>query len=317
MPAIIEREKVSPMMQQALRGHIVREREKRKQEAAEAEKVSEQKAREEEEIRKKIEEENSTLEEIKEQLDKLKDKLSGLREEKHHLFWQFKALLHEESKRKARQREQNEIAGVSSPFSQHGMRVSGHAMGQAPRLQGHGQHTYMSQPSRTMPGNPSMQQGVKRPHSPNAQGIHMYARPTLMYSSPQHKHDSNYAAHGSYLSPAHGSNHHSVVTTTPGRAYSSYSTPDRGGSAHHGKPEPGFLEDQSRNRIRMMPQSLSQQATSQFPHNSHSRSNSPGRFQVKSEKEMMSFSPGSSGSPAHHKYSSPQSNSRLMYMKHP
>ncbi|XP_062850181.1 G protein pathway suppressor 2-like [Trichomycterus rosablanca] len=113
MPALLERPKLSNAMARALHKHIMKERERKRQEEEEVDKMMEQKMKEEEERKRTKElEERMSLEETKEQVQKMGQKLQGLQEEKHQLFLQLKKVLHEEEKR--RRKEQSEITTLTS-----------------------------------------------------------------------------------------------------------------------------------------------------------------------------------------------------------
>lgn len=113
MPALLERPKLSNAMARALHRHIMMERERKRQEEEEVDKMMEQKMKEEQERRKKKEmEERMSLEETKEQILKLQEKLLALQEEKHQLFLQLKKVLHEEEKR--RRKEQSDLTTLTS-----------------------------------------------------------------------------------------------------------------------------------------------------------------------------------------------------------
>ncbi|KAI7814094.1 G protein pathway suppressor 2-like [Triplophysa rosa] len=113
MPALLERPKLSSAMARALHKHIMKERERKRQEEEEVDKMMEQKLKEEEERKRTTEmEERMSLEETKEQVQKMDEKLLILQEEKHQLFLQLKKVLHEEERR--RRREQNDITTLSS-----------------------------------------------------------------------------------------------------------------------------------------------------------------------------------------------------------
>lgn len=72
MPALLERPKLSNAMARALHRHIMMERERKRQEEEEVDKMMEQKMKEEQERRKKKEmEERMSLEETKEQVSSL------------------------------------------------------------------------------------------------------------------------------------------------------------------------------------------------------------------------------------------------------
>ncbi|KAG8507103.1 G protein pathway suppressor 2, partial [Galemys pyrenaicus] len=113
MPALLERPKLSNAMARALHRHIMMERERKRQEEEEVDKMMEQKMKEEQERRKKKEmEERMSLEETKEQILKLQEKLLALQEEKHQLFLQLKKVLHEEEKR--RRKEQSDMTTLTT-----------------------------------------------------------------------------------------------------------------------------------------------------------------------------------------------------------
>eukprot|EP00073_Rattus_norvegicus_P050562 XP_017452946.1 PREDICTED: G protein pathway suppressor 2 isoform X4 [Rattus norvegicus] len=122
MPALLERPKLSNAMARALHRHIMMERERKRQEEEEVDKMMEQKMKEEQERRKKKEmEERMSLEETKEQILKLQQKLSALQEEKHQLFLQLKKVLHEEEKR--RRKEQSDLTTLTSAAYQQSLTV--------------------------------------------------------------------------------------------------------------------------------------------------------------------------------------------------
>ncbi|XP_028911198.1 G protein pathway suppressor 2 isoform X1 [Ornithorhynchus anatinus] len=122
MPALLERPKLSNAMARALHRHIMMERERKRQEEEEVDKMMEQKMKEEQERRKKKEmEERMSLEETKEQILKLQEKLLSLQEEKHQLFLQLKKVLHEEEKR--RRKEQSDLTTLTSAAYQQGLAV--------------------------------------------------------------------------------------------------------------------------------------------------------------------------------------------------
>lgn len=96
------------------------ERERKRQEEEEVDKMMEQKLRDEQERRRKKEmEERMSLEETREQIMKLQEKLNSLQEEKHQLFLQLKKVLHEEEKR--RRKEQSDLTTLASAAYPQGM----------------------------------------------------------------------------------------------------------------------------------------------------------------------------------------------------
>ncbi|KAH0626082.1 hypothetical protein JD844_000820 [Phrynosoma platyrhinos] len=122
MPALLERPKLSSAMARALHRHVMVERERKRQEEEEVDKMMEQKMKEEQERRRKKEmEERMSLEETKEQILKLQEKLQNLQEEKHQLFLQLKKVLHEEEKR--RRKEQSDMTTLAAAAYQQGMAV--------------------------------------------------------------------------------------------------------------------------------------------------------------------------------------------------
>ncbi|CAH1779184.1 unnamed protein product [Owenia fusiformis] len=101
MPALIERPKMTRTMYQALKKHIMKEREKKKQEQEQDAAIERQ--RKEQEMKKKREQANSlTLEQTKEQVLELEKKLEKLRREKHDMFSQLKKVLHHEDEARRR-----------------------------------------------------------------------------------------------------------------------------------------------------------------------------------------------------------------------
>uniref|UniRef100_A0A0B6ZVC0 G protein pathway suppressor 2 n=1 Tax=Arion vulgaris TaxID=1028688 RepID=A0A0B6ZVC0_9EUPU len=120
MPALLERPKMTRAMYEALKRHIMHEREKKKQAEQEQDAMMER-LRKERELRKKKEEEDSlTLEQTKEQIAQLEDKLEILKKQKSELFSQLKKVLYqeEETRRRALQKEQSELT-ISQPSYQH------------------------------------------------------------------------------------------------------------------------------------------------------------------------------------------------------
>ncbi|CAN8025955.1 hypothetical protein HPB47_025727 [Ixodes persulcatus] len=110
MPALVERPKMSLAMWAALKNHIMRQREKKKQEQ-EADAATERVRREQEQKRRQ---DAMTLEEIKDQVQQSEQRLHNLKEEKHQLFMQLKKVLHEDdTRRRALMKEANEMAALN------------------------------------------------------------------------------------------------------------------------------------------------------------------------------------------------------------
>uniref|UniRef100_A0A1E1X4C7 Putative myosin class ii heavy chain n=1 Tax=Amblyomma aureolatum TaxID=187763 RepID=A0A1E1X4C7_9ACAR len=109
MPALLERPKMSLQMWAALKSHIMRERERKKQEQEADEAI--ERLRREQELKRK--QDAMTLEEIKDQVTQSEKKLKELKDEKHQLFMQLKKVLHEDdTRRRALDKEANEIAAA-------------------------------------------------------------------------------------------------------------------------------------------------------------------------------------------------------------
>jgi len=107
MPALVEKPKMSRAMWDALKTHIMRERQKKKQEQEQDAAI--ERLRKERENKQK--QDVMTLEETKEQISQLEQKLEQLREDKHQLFLQLKKVLNEdETRRKARE---NDVISMS------------------------------------------------------------------------------------------------------------------------------------------------------------------------------------------------------------
>ncbi|BFZ05144.1 hypothetical protein BsWGS_08183 [Bradybaena similaris] len=119
MPALLERPKMTRAMYEALKRHIMREREKKKQEQEQDAMM--ERLKKERELRKKKEEEDSlTLEQTNEQILQLEEKLEMLKKQKSELFSQLKKVLYQEdeTRRRAQQKEQSELT-ISQPAYQH------------------------------------------------------------------------------------------------------------------------------------------------------------------------------------------------------
>lgn len=114
MPAALaDKSDRSEQMWNALKAHILRERERKKQER-EAE-VEEERLRKEREAR---EQQNvMTLGETREQISQLETKLTQLKDEKHQLFLQLKKVLNEDDNNRRRQlvKESKSVQQKSEP----------------------------------------------------------------------------------------------------------------------------------------------------------------------------------------------------------
>jgi len=103
---------------ESLKRHIMKEREKKKQEKEQDELM--ERLKKERELRKKQEEENSlSLEATKEQINQLESKLRVLRQKKAEVFSQLKKALNNTDVRKTQQKEPSDIALSQSSAYQH------------------------------------------------------------------------------------------------------------------------------------------------------------------------------------------------------
>lgn len=121
MPAVVVgRPKRSEAMWEALKNHIIRERQKKKQEQeADAEVERQRKERE-----RKQKQDVMTLGETRDQISQLEVRLAQLKDEKHQLFLQLKKVLNEDDRRRQLVKESND-----NMMSMHGyptVALSGH-----------------------------------------------------------------------------------------------------------------------------------------------------------------------------------------------
>ncbi|CAG7823799.1 unnamed protein product [Allacma fusca] len=95
-PVVLERPKMSRAMWEALKSHILRERQRKKQELeADAEVERQRKERE-----RQLKQDSMTLSETRDQIVALDSRLTSLKEEKHQLFMQLKKVLNEDETRR-------------------------------------------------------------------------------------------------------------------------------------------------------------------------------------------------------------------------
>ncbi|KAH9364087.1 hypothetical protein HPB48_012985 [Haemaphysalis longicornis] len=178
MPALVERPKMSMAMWAALKTHIMRQREKKKQEQ-EADAATERVRREQELKRRQ---DAMTLEEIRDQVQQSEKKLVTLKEEKHQLFMQLKKVLHEDDTRKrALVKEANEMAALNHSYlqQQHHNAMQQHAAAAAAAAAANApQHLYIQEMNRAhsmyklaqpIPQNPGVlhRAPLKRPLTPS------------------------------------------------------------------------------------------------------------------------------------------------------
>ncbi|XP_062341620.1 G protein pathway suppressor 2 isoform X4 [Osmerus eperlanus] len=188
MPALLERPKLTNAMARALHKHIMRERDRKRQEEEEVDKMMEQKLKEEEERKRKKEmEERMSLEETKEQIMKMGEKLQGLQEEKHQLFLQLKKVLHEEEKR--RRKEQSDMTTLTTASYQPGMAIHS------------SQHLLSMQASQVSHGRPAVLLGERNKQlfqSPGIPGRHYQSQAGV---SEHGQYSGSPAGHGPYGIP--------------------------------------------------------------------------------------------------------------------
>lgn len=161
MPALIERHKMSLAMWAALKSHIMKQREKKKQEQEADEAV--ERLRREQEIKRK--QNAMTLEEIREQLAQLEKKLQELRVEKHDMFLCLKRVLNEDDKRRNEEdKEPSELLQIGHHYTNQNVPVG------APNLYMLGNNVVNRNAVMYKVGNaPTPQQNgtLKRPRSPS------------------------------------------------------------------------------------------------------------------------------------------------------
>lgn len=267
MPALIERPEMSRSMWDALKTHILRERQRKKEEQ-EADAANEQRRRERENKQKQ---DVMTLEETKEQISQIEQRLLQLKDEKHQLFLQLKKVLNEdETRRKARETSDMASLGhyqsTSVPLGGHPNMFlqAGHMPAKNPIYK-----SVVQQPSIMVSGP------HKRPHSPSpppaqssysqgynykTQAVVAYSpKPPTQYPAPQPTHFYphsgssattyvttasitqppiyNYSAHGQFL-PGNGT----VTTHTnqPPVSVVEKHAPPHGYHVQH-IPQPGYL----------------------------------------------------------------------------
>ncbi|KAH7941268.1 hypothetical protein HPB49_011523 [Dermacentor silvarum] len=204
MPALIERPKMSLQMWAALKSHIMRERERKKQEQEADEAI--ERLRREQELKRK--QDAMTLEEIKDQVTQSEKKLKELKDEKHQLFMQLKKVLHEDdTRRRALDKEASEMAAAqaaaaSQAYANHqalGI-VGGAGQAQPLYIQSLGRTPVLykmtsPQSGSTIRTHPS---SLKRPHSPSPP---LSSHSQAGYQAPQFTYKAQVTAYGSKLVP--------------------------------------------------------------------------------------------------------------------
>ncbi|GAB1603214.1 G protein pathway suppressor 2-like isoform X1 [Argonauta hians] len=197
MPVLIDRPKMTVATYQALKRHIMREREKKKQEQ-EHDALVERLKKERELQKKKQEEDNLTLEQVKKQIGTMELKHESLKNEKHELFSQLKKVLHQEdeTRRRAQLKEQSELLNFQHPYT-----VTGHPMLLHPGVTG---RPTLYKPHQPLIPIQQRLQSLKRTRSPSPPATvyqpypteHKYPQtsyaittkqPTVVYTQPEYK----------------------------------------------------------------------------------------------------------------------------------
>uniref|UniRef100_A0A131XIK9 Putative myosin class ii heavy chain n=1 Tax=Hyalomma excavatum TaxID=257692 RepID=A0A131XIK9_9ACAR len=225
MPALIERPKMSLQMWAALKNHIMRERERKKQEQEADEAI--ERLRREQELKRK--QDAMTLEEIKDQVTQSEKKLKELKDEKHQLFMQLKKVLHEDdTRRRALDKEASEVAAAQAAAAASHAYANHQALGIVGGA-GQAQPLYIQSLGRTpvLYKMTSPQSGtavrthsssLKRPHSPPSPPLSSH--PQTGYQTPQFTYKAQVTAYGSKLVP-----YPTVVTSGTSQQSPVYYTP--------------------------------------------------------------------------------------------
>ncbi|XP_071453747.1 G protein pathway suppressor 2 [Hetaerina americana] len=212
MPAVlVEKPKRNEAMWNALRAHIIRDRQKKKQEQeADAEVERQRKERE-----RQQKQDVMTLGETREQISHLEIRLSQLKEEKHQLFLQLKKVLNEDDiRRRQHVKESNEMMSMHGgyPTGAVALGSGGHPQiflqpnmslaGRMPLYKGPSGHGHSLLPPlsqyEVLP-NGAVMGALKRARSPSPplQGYHQgYGyKPGTMAAYPQQKVDDGRRGH--------------------------------------------------------------------------------------------------------------------------
>lgn len=233
MPALIERPKMSLQMWAALKNHIMRERERKKQEQEADEAI--ERLRREQELKRK--QDAMTLEEIKDQVTQSEKKLKELKDEKHQLFMQLKKVLHEDdTRRRALDKEANEVAAAhvaaataaaNQAYASHqalGI-LGGASQAQPLYIQSLGRAPILYKVSSPQPNNNTIRthaNSLKRPLSPSSPPLSSHSAQSSYQTAPQFTYKAQVTAYGPKLVP-----YQTVVTS------GTQSTPVYYSTGHH------------------------------------------------------------------------------------
>ncbi|XP_053318736.1 G protein pathway suppressor 2 [Spea bombifrons] len=320
MPALLERPKLSNTMARALHRHVMMERERKRQEEEEVDKMMEQKLRDEQERRRKKEmEERMSLEETREQIMKLQDKLNSLQEEKHQLFLQLKKVLHEEEKR--RRKEQSDLTTLTSAAYQQGMvmHTGAHLINMQGSPGAHSRHSsLMADRAKQMFGPPVIS------------SRHYSSQPSFSPTAAEHgQYQTSQSSHSPYTV---SQSQHSFGAGQAGPVSYAGSQPIRGASAfqtmqylshqqpgytvhgHYTGAHAGFMPPSSGIPLQKQLEHANQQ--SGFTDSStlrpmHPQALHPGQTLLPAPQIAVPMQPSKSGFQA-----SPQQNPRLPFMQH-
>ncbi|XP_075062204.1 G protein pathway suppressor 2 isoform X2 [Mixophyes fleayi] len=317
MPALLERPKLSNTMARALHRHVMMERERKRQEEEEVDKMMEQKLRDEQERRRKKEmEERMSLEETREQISKLQEKLNKLQEEKHQLFLQLKKVLHEEEKR--RRKEQSDLTTLTSAAYQQGMvmHTGTHLINMQGSPGGHSRHSsLMADRAKQMFGPPVIT------------GRHYTSQPSFSPTAAEHgQYQTSQSGHSPYTvsqsQHSFGAGQAGPVNYTgsqpirgpsafPSMQYLSHQQPGYTVHSHYTGAHAGFMPPSSGIPLQKQLEHANQQSgftdSSALSYSHPSRSASPGGYPHGTPPQQ----PHTSGFQA-----SPQQTPRLPFMQH-
>ncbi|KAM4677489.1 G protein pathway suppressor 2 isoform 3-T3 [Discoglossus pictus] len=317
MPALLERPKLSNTMARALHRHVMMERERKRQEEEEVDKMMEQKMRDEQERRRKKEmEERMSLEETREQIMKLQEKLNSLQEEKHQLFLQLKKVLHEEEKR--RRKEQSDLTTLTSAAYQQGMvmHTGAHLINMQGSPGGHSRHSsLMADRAKQMFGPPVItgRHYTSQPSfSPSAAEHGQYANSQSGHS-PYTVSQSQHTFGASQAGPVNYAGNQPIRGPSAFQAmqYLSHQQPGYTVHSHYTGAHTGFIPPSSGIPLQKQLEHANQQSgftdSSALSYTHPSRSASPGGYPHGTPPQQ----PHTSGFQA-----SPQQTPRLPFMQH-
>ena len=256
---VLERPKLTKAMYQALKKHIMKEREKKKQELEQDEQL--ERMRKEQELRKKKEKEDSlTLEQTKEQIQRIEKSLEGLKQEKHELFSQLKKVLHQEDETRKRaqiKEQQSEMLSLQQAYPAH-LPVSNHSMLSMQSVSG--------RPTLYRPQQPLIPMTIKRPHSPSpppSAVYQQYPESKMCQPTPPKQHSPfPHPAQSEYKSsnyPGHSQSSQAPYTSKPQHNYQQQT------AIYTGNKSPGKSYPASQSAFTSYPNHYAHQQQKQIP----------------------------------------------------